>query len=132
MFLFLAHQLRVLKVQLQYQKAYQKKGPSRHKQFIEIATPSRTRNSEEEEVVEVTDSEDEFEDFNQDLSLETSIPNLGLHFSPIIDEMGIQHKSKSSLLELIENQLGRDASGRQFIQSLPLLHLPCPFPNWLT
>ena len=80
----------------------------------------------------MTDSEDEFEDFNQDLFLETSIPDLGLHFFPIIDEMGIQCKPKSSLLELTENQLGRDASGRQFIQSLPLLHLPCTLPNWLT
>ena len=57
----------------------------------------------------MTDSEDEFEVFNQDLSLETSIPDLGPHFSPIIDEMSIQRKPKSSLLELIENQFERDA-----------------------
>ena len=78
-------------------------------QFIGIAIPFRTRNSEEEEVVEVTNFEDEFEVFNQDLSPETSVIDLGPHFLPIIDEMGIQCKSKSSLLELIENQPGRDA-----------------------
>ena len=77
---------------------------SSSQQFTRIATSSRTINSEEEEVVEVTNSKDEFEVFNKDLSLETSIIDLGPHFSPIIDEMGIQHKSKSSLLELIENQ----------------------------
>ena len=63
-------------------------------------------------MVEVTDSEDKFEVFNKDLSPETSITDLSPHFSPIIDEMGIQRKSKSSLLELIENQPGRDATGK--------------------
>ena len=63
-------------------------------------------------MVEVTDSEDKFEVFNKDLSPETSITDLGPHFSPIIDEMGIQHKPKSSLLELIENQPARDATGK--------------------
>ena len=63
-------------------------------------------------MVEVTDSKDKFEVFNKDLSPETSITDLGPHFSPIIDEMGIQHKPKSSLLELIENQLRRDATGK--------------------
>ena len=54
-------------------------------------------------MVEVADLEDEFEVFYKDLSLETSVTNLGPHFSPITDEMGIQRKPKSSLLELIEN-----------------------------
>ena len=58
----------------------------------------------------MTDFEDEFEDFNQDLSLETSIPDLGLHFFLIIDEMGIQCKPKSSLLELRseERRVGKE------------------------
>ena len=54
-------------------------------------------------MVEVIDFKDEFEVFYKDLSLETSITDLGPHFSPITDEMGIQRKPKSSLLELIEN-----------------------------
>ena len=73
------------------------------------ATSSRPINTEEEEVVEVVDSEDEFEVFNQTLSPETSVPDLGPPFSPIIDEMGIQRKPKSSLMDLIEFQPGRDA-----------------------
>ena len=62
---------------------------SSSQQFTEIATLSHTKNLEEEEVVELTDSEDKFEVFNQDLSLETSVTNLDPHFSPIINEMGI-------------------------------------------
>ena len=69
----------------------------------------------------MTDSEDEFEVFNQDLSLETSIPDLGPHFSPIIDKMSIQRKPKSSLLELIENQLRRDAPEK-------IAHTKSPIP----
>ena len=70
-------------------------------------------------MVEVTDSEDKFEVFNKDLSPETSITDLSPHFSPIIDEMGIQHKPKSSLLELIENQPGRDAPRRTVCSKSP-------------
>ena len=87
-------------------------GASLSQQFTGIATPSSTRSSEEEKVVKVTNSEDEFEVFNKDLSPETSVTDLGPHFSPIIDEMGIQRKPKSSLLELIKNQLERDALGK--------------------
>ena len=64
------------------------------------ATSSPPTNIEEEEkVVELFDSKDEFEVFNQALSPETSIPdlddpsfNLGHPFTPILDEMGIQRK----------------------------------------
>ena len=72
-------------------------------------------------MVKVTNSEDEFEVFNKDLSLETSVTDLGPHFSPIIDEMGIQCKPKSSLLELIKNQLERDALGK-------IVHSKSPTP----
>ena len=96
-----------------------KVGASSSQQFIGIATPSHTRNSEEEEVIKVNDSEDEFEVFNKDLSPETSITDLSPYFSPIIDEMGIQHKLKSSLLELIENQPGRDAPGKTIRSKSP-------------
>ena len=76
---------------------------SSSQQFTEIDTSSHTRDSKEEEMVEVTDSEDKLKVFNKDLSPETSVTNLSPHFSPIIDEMGLQRKPKSSLLELIEN-----------------------------
>lgn len=60
----------------------------------------------------MTDSEEKFEVFNQVLSPETSVPDLSSPFLPIIDEMGIQHKPKSSLLDLIDSQLGRYALGK--------------------
>ena len=63
-------------------------------------------------MVEVTDSKDEFEVFNQDLSPETSVTNLSPQLSPKIDEMGIQRKPKSNLLELIEKQPRRDELGK--------------------
>lgn len=55
----------------------------------------------EEEVVEVLKSKDKFEAFNRPLSPETSTPDLGPPFSLIFDEMGIQCKPKSSLMDLI-------------------------------
>ena len=63
-------------------------------------------------MVEVADFKDEFEVFNRVLSSEVSNPDLGPPFSPIIDEMGIQRKPKSSLLDLIKSQPGRDALGK--------------------
>ena len=69
-------------------------------------------NIQEEEVVEVVDSEDKFEVFNRALSPEVSNPDLGPPFSPIIDEMGIQRKPKSNLLDLIKSQPRRDALGK--------------------
>jgi len=63
-------------------------------------------------VVKAADSEDKFEVFNQALSPKISHPNLGPLFSLIIDEMGIQRKPKFSLLDLIESQPRRDASGK--------------------
>ena len=77
-------------------------------------------------MVEVTDFEDKFEVFNKDLSLETSVTDLGPHISPITDEMGIQRKPKSSLLELIENQPGRDAPRRTVCSKSPTPPLALP------
>ena len=81
-------------------------------QAVGVAASSRTTNTEEEEVVEVLDSEDGFEFFNQALSLATSTPDLGHPFSPILDEMGIQRRPKSSLMDLIKSQPGRDVLGK--------------------
>ena len=64
---------------------------------------SRLADIEEGEVLEVANSEDKFEVFSQALSPEISHPDLGPPFSPIIDEMGIQCKPKSNLLDLIES-----------------------------
>ena len=78
-------------------------------------------------MVEVADSKDEFEIFNRALSPEISNPDLGLPFSPIIDEMGIQRKPKSSLFDLIEFQLGRDAPGKAAQTKLPIPPSALPF-----
>ena len=78
-------------------------------QTTSVAISSHPPNIQEEEVVEVADSEDEFEVFNRALSPKISYPDLGSPFSLIIDKMGIQCKPKSSLFDLIESQPGRDA-----------------------
>ena len=54
-----------------------------------------------EEVVDLSDSSDEFEVFNHILPPED-----------VFDEMGVQRKPQRSLMELIENQLGKGASGK--------------------
>ena len=72
-------------------------------QTISAAISSYAPSIQEEEMVEVTDSEDEFEVFNRVLSLEASNLDLGPLFSPIIDKIGIQRKPKSSFLDLIES-----------------------------
>ncbi|KAK9983172.1 hypothetical protein SO802_032697 [Lithocarpus litseifolius] len=64
---------------------------------------------EGEDVVDISESEDEFEVFNQDLSSEVPIFDLVPSPVPTSDEMRIQRKPRSSLLDLIESQLGRDA-----------------------
>ena len=68
-----------------------------------MATTSHPADSKEEEVVEVLDFEDEFEVFNQALSPETSTFDLDHPFTPLLDEMGIQRKPSSTLLDLIES-----------------------------
>ena len=52
-------------------------------------------------IVDVSDSSDKFEAFNQPLSPESTS-----------NKMGIQRKSQRSLMELIEDQPGRGASGK--------------------
>ena len=54
-----------------------------------------------EEVVDLLDSLDKFEVFNQ-----TPPPE------DVFDKMGVQRKPQRSLMELIENQLGKGASGK--------------------
>ena len=86
-------------------------------------------------MVEVADSEDEFEVFNRALSPDIPNPDLGPPFFPIIDEMGIQRKQKTSLLDLIESQPGRDAPGKMAQTKLPTpsqTKLPTPPPALLS
>ena len=77
--------------------------------------PAITKEEEEkeEEVVEVSDSKDEFKVFNHPLSLKASTGDLGHHFlaqsshhrgvTSIPDNMGIQRKPRSTLQELLES-----------------------------
>ena len=88
---------------------------------VEKATSSHpaTIKEEEEEIVEVSDSEDEFDVFNQPFSPKASTGDLRLPFPSqsshhrgsisILDDMGIQRKQRSTLQELLESQPGRDA-----------------------
>ena len=70
------------------------------------------KEKESNEVVDLLDSQDEFEVFNRPLSPEsTSVDLIHQQEAEIValDEMGIQRKSKRSLLDLIESQPGKDA-----------------------
>ena len=73
------------------------------------------KEKEPEEIVDLSDSQDEFEVFNRPLSPESTSVNLD-HQQEVgiipLDEMGIQRKSKRSLLDLIDSQPGKDAPGK--------------------
>jgi len=75
----------------------------------EEATSSQPSSMEREEIIEVSDTEgskdfeDDFEVFNRPLSPKASTGDLDPHFSQILDEMGIQFKPRSNLLDLIES-----------------------------
>ena len=74
-----------------------------------------------EEVVDLSESSDEFEVFNRTQSLED-----------ILDEMGIQRKPQKSLMELIEHQPRRGASRKSTHPKLPpptKSPLPPPQPS---
>ena len=80
----------------------------------EEATPSQPSTKEEEGIVKVSDSEDDFEIFNQPLSPPSG--DLGhppptqasqaLGNSPLLEDMGIQHKPKAGLLAVMKSQAG--------------------------
>ena len=91
-----------------------------------ILEEGEERKEEEEEkgsegIVDLTNSLDEFEVFNQSPSPES-----------ISEEMGIQRKPQKSLMELIEDQPGRGASRKstqsQIPPPLPKSPLPAPQP----
>ena len=70
-----------------------------------------------EEVVDLTDSSDEFEVFNQTIHSEVDL-----------DEIGVQRKPQRSLIELIENQPGKGAPGRSAQSQIPPLPTKSPPP----
>ena len=88
----------------------------------------------------MSDSEDDFEVFNQPLSPKNTLSDLNHSFpvqssqqqgtSSIPDDMGIQRKLRATLQELLEAQLGGNAPGKAPQAKLPTppphLHLPCP------
>ena len=80
------------------------------------------KENELEEIVDLSDSQDEFEVFNRPLSPESTSANL-VHQQEVgtitLDEMGIQRKSKRSLLDLIESQPGKDAPRKSAQPQLP-------------
>ena len=69
----------------------------------------------------MSDSSDEFEVFDHLLSLESTSANLDNQQADVntLDEMGIQRKAKSGLMELIESQLGKDVPGKFTQPKLP-------------
>ena len=100
-----------------------------------LSYPTITKEEEkEEEVVEVSDSKDEFEVFNQPLSPKASTSDLGHPFSAqsnqhqgvtsIPNDMGIQRKLRSTLQELLESQPGENTR-RKAAQT----RLPTPTPT---
>ena len=83
----------------------------------------------EEEIVEVADLEDDFEVFNRPLSPKTSIGDLG-HLPPtpashaqedssISEAIGIQHKPRVGLLDIMESQSRSKAPEKTTQAKLP-------------
>ena len=89
-------------------------GASSSQLVLEEGEERKEEEVEEEEekglegIVDLTDSSDEFEVFNQPPSLEN-----------VSEEMGIQRKPQKSLMELIEDQPERGAPGKPTQTTLP-------------
>ena len=101
----------------------------------EEATPSQSMIKEEEKVVEVFYSKDDFEVFNQPLSLEVLTCDFG-HLLPAqashsqedpstLETMGIQCKTRQGLRDLMESQVGGDTLEIVTQTKLP----PPPLPS---
>ena len=71
----------------------------------------------EEEVVELSNSSEDFGIFEQPI-----------HSEEDLDEMGIQRKYQRSLMELIENQPQKNASGKSTQSQIPSLPTRSPSP----
>ena len=84
-----------------------------------------------ERIVTFSESSEEFEVFNQPPSSEDISTDLDSQQQGDIttsDEMGIQRKNQRSLMDLIESQLGRDASGKFAQPKLPPPPPKSPLP----
>ena len=79
--------------------------------------PQEEEEGEEEGFVDLTDSLDDFQVFNQ-ASSPKSLP----------EEMGIQRKSQKSLMKLIKDQPGRGGTGKSAQPKLPSLPPKSPLP----
>lgn len=82
------------------------------------------KEEEREKIVKVSNSKDDFDVFDQALSSNALAFDLGHSFTLVPDKMRIQQKPRSSLLDLIKSQLGRDAP-RKATQKKP----PTPLPT---
>ena len=79
----------------------------------------------------LSESSEEFEVFNQPPSSKDIPTNLDSQQQgdfTTSDEMGIQRKNQRSLMDLIESQLGRDASGKCAQPKLPPPTPKSPLP----
>ena len=94
----------------------------------EETTPSQPAIKEEEQMVEVLDSEDNFEVFNQPQSLEAPAGDFS-HLPPaqvsnlqetssVPNAMVLQHKTKTSFLDLLESHAGGNVP-KTVIQTKP-------------
>ena len=99
----------------------------------QTAEAEEVRAKSEEQVIELGQSEDEFGAFNQvDLSEDPfgdlgdpSLTEADLQETSSQAEMGFKRKPPTSLLDLIEGQIGKDAPGK----SQPKLPPPPPKPQ---
>ena len=94
-------------------------------------TPSQPAIKEEEEIVEISESEENFEVFSYLQSSKVLVE--GFSYSPstqvsqIQEDIGIQHKPRASLMEVIESLVGRKApegAAQTKLPSLPISHDP--------
>ncbi|XP_065633419.1 uncharacterized protein LOC136069141 [Quercus suber] len=86
----------------------------------------------EEKIVELVSSEDEFEVFNQASPSEAPVKaDISFADTLLEEDMGIQRKKHTSLLELIESQPGKEAPGRSS-QRRPLSPSQSKLPPALT
>ena len=100
----------------------------------EEATSSQPSTKEEEGIVKVSNSEDDFEIFNQPLFPETPSGDLGhppptqasqaQGNSPLLEDMGIQRKPKAGLLAVMESQVGD-----KVLEKATQAKLPPPSPT---
>ena len=113
-------------------------GASSSQLILEEEEEEKEKEEEEspEGIVDLSNSSDEFEVFNQSLSPESTSANIDFqHQADVItpDKMGIQRKSQRSLMDLIESQPGKCAPGKSTQPKLPhpppKSSLPPPQPS---